>query len=74
MAVGGALFGPTAARNQSKSLVEFRAGKMNLNISTKMVSPDKRKGLLSVLQVRTFFELLIVISIHHVLTIRKSTP
>merc|ERR1711936_610942 len=50
MAVGGALFGPTAARNQSKSLVEFRAGKMNLNLSTKMVSPDKRKGLLSVLQ------------------------
>eukprot|EP00092_Neocalanus_flemingeri_P001767 GFUD01001885.1.p1 GENE.GFUD01001885.1~~GFUD01001885.1.p1 ORF type:complete len:393 (-),score=182.01 GFUD01001885.1:175-1353(-) len=50
MAVGGALFGPTAARNASKSLVEFRAGKMNLNISTKMVSPDKRKGMLSVLQ------------------------
>merc|ERR1712106_137633 len=30
--------------------VEFRAGKMNLNLSTKMVSPDKRKGMLTVLQ------------------------
>merc|ERR1712106_429360 len=27
-----------------------RAGKMNLNLSTKMVSPDKRKGMLTVLQ------------------------
>ena len=51
MAVGGALFGPTAARSQSKGLVEFRAGKMNLNLTTKMVSPDKRKGMLTVLQV-----------------------
>jgi len=50
MAVGGALFGPTAARSQSKGLVEFRAGKMNLNLTTKMVSPDKRKGMLTVLQ------------------------
>jgi len=50
MAVGGALFGPTAARSASKGLVEFRAGKMNLNLSTKMVSPDKRKGMLTVLQ------------------------
>ena len=52
MAVGGALFGPSAARNQPKGLVEFRAGKMNLNLTTKMVSPDKRKGMLTVLQVR----------------------
>jgi len=51
MAVGGALFGNTAARSTGpKALVEFKAGKMNMNASTKMVSPDKRKGLLSVLQ------------------------
>jgi len=50
MAVGGALFGNSPARSQSKALVEFRAGKMNLNTTTKMVTPDKRKGLLSVLQ------------------------
>jgi len=30
--------------------VEFRAGKMNLNATTKMVSPDKRKGMLAVTQ------------------------
>ena len=52
MAVGEALFGPTATRNQSKGLVEFRAGKMNFNQSTKMVSPDKRKGLVTVIQVK----------------------
>jgi len=50
MAVGGPLFGNAAARSTSKSLVEFRAGKMTLNASTKMVSPDKRKGLVSVYQ------------------------
>jgi len=50
MAVGGALFGGNAGRSQSKSLVEFRAGKMNLNATTKMVHPDKRKGLVSVYQ------------------------
>jgi len=51
MAVGGALFGNTAARGgASKALVEFRAGKMTLNTTSKMVSPDKRKGLVSVLQ------------------------
>jgi len=50
MAVGGALFGPSATRNQSKGLVEFRAGKMNFNQTTKMVSPDKRKGLVTVIQ------------------------
>ena len=43
MAVGGALFGNTAARGgASKALVEFRAGKMTLNTTSKMVSPDKR--------------------------------
>ena len=41
-----ALFG----RSQAKSLVEFRAGKMNFNTTTKMVSPDKRKGMLIVTQ------------------------
>jgi len=50
MAVGGALFGGNVGRSQSKSLVEFRAGKMNLNNTTKMVHPDKRKGLVSVYQ------------------------
>ena len=33
-----ALFG----RSQAKSLVEFRAGKMNFNTTTKMVSPRPR--------------------------------
>ena len=52
MAVGGALFGPSTTRTSGpKALVEFRAGKMTFNESTKMVSPDKRKGMLSVLQV-----------------------
>ncbi|XP_023342375.1 proteasomal ubiquitin receptor ADRM1 [Eurytemora carolleeae] len=50
MAVGGPLFGGATTRSTSKSLVEFRAGKMTLNASTKMVSPDKRKGLVSVYQ------------------------
>lgn len=50
MAVGGALFGGNAARSQSKGLVEFRAGKMNLHATTKMVTSDKRKGLVSVYQ------------------------
>jgi len=52
MAVGGALFGNTAGARAgaSKALVEFRAGKMTLNTTSKMVSPDKRKGLVSVLQ------------------------
>lgn len=44
-----ALFGNTASsRNQSKNLVEFRAGKMHMN--GKMVTPDKRKGLVYVHQ------------------------
>lgn len=50
MAVGGPLFGPSSGRTQSKALVEFRCGKMTFNDSTKMVSPDKRKGLLMVTQ------------------------
>ena len=51
MAVGGPLFGPsTGGRSQSKALVEFRCGKMTFNETTKMVSPDKRKGLLMVTQ------------------------
>ena len=46
MAVGGALFGNTAGARAgaSKALVEFRAGKMTLNTTSKMVSPDKRSG------------------------------
>ena len=43
-----ALFGRSQAKS---SLVEFRAGKMTFNTTTKMVSPDKRKGMLTVLQV-----------------------
>jgi len=52
MAVGGPLFGSSSGgRSQAKSsLVEFRAGKMTFNASTKMVSPDKRKGMLMVTQ------------------------
>jgi len=50
MAVGGPLFGNASARSSSKTLVEFRAGKMTMNASTKLVSPDKRKGLLSIYQ------------------------
>ena len=45
MDVGGA-----SGRSQSKALVEFRAGKMNLNATNKMVTADKRKGLVSVYQ------------------------
>jgi len=41
------LFG-NQSRSQSKNLVEFRAGKMNMTGST--VSPDKRKGLIYVHQ------------------------
>ena len=43
-----ALFGNSAGRNQSKNLVEFRAGKMT--VKGKMVHPDTRKGLLYVHQ------------------------
>lgn len=48
MPSSGALFGNTNARNQSKNLVEFKAGKMTMK--GKMVHPDKRKGLLYVYQ------------------------
>ncbi|KAL0268198.1 UNVERIFIED_CONTAM: hypothetical protein PYX00_010228 [Menopon gallinae] len=43
-----ALFGNATSRNQSKNLVEFKAGKMVMK--GKMVHPDKRKGLLYVYQ------------------------
>ncbi|BFZ04717.1 hypothetical protein BsWGS_07756 [Bradybaena similaris] len=44
-----ALFGSSASsRSQSKNLVEFRAGKMQMK--GKMVHPDKRKGLVYVYQ------------------------
>ena len=51
MAVGGALFGPSsgAASLGPKALVEFRAGKMRFNEANKLVTPDERKGVLSVL-------------------------
>ncbi|GAB6028433.1 hypothetical protein CHUAL_002593 [Chamberlinius hualienensis] len=42
------LFGNSASRSQSKNLLEFRAGKMNLKGN--MVHPDKRKGLVYVHQ------------------------
>lgn len=44
----GALFGAAGNHSQSKNLVEFKAGKMTMK--GKMVHPDKRKGLLYVLQ------------------------
>ncbi|KAI5756225.1 hypothetical protein M8J77_023126 [Diaphorina citri] len=48
MPSGGALFGSTVSRSQSKNLVEFKAGKMTMK--GKMVHPDKRKGLVYVHQ------------------------
>jgi len=42
------LFGNAASRNQSKNLLEFKAGKMSLKGN--MVHPDKRKGLIYVHQ------------------------
>lgn len=42
------LFGNTGGRNQSKNLLEFKAGKMQLKGN--MVHPDKRKGLVYVHQ------------------------
>ncbi|XP_065897813.1 proteasomal ubiquitin receptor ADRM1-A-like [Dysidea avara] len=42
-----ALFGPSdGGSREPRSLVEFRAGKMQLKESTHMVVPDKRKGLI----------------------------
>lgn len=37
--------------NSQKPLVEFKAGKMNYTESTKRVVPDKRKGLIQLIQV-----------------------
>lgn len=48
MPTGGALFGNSSSRSQSKNLVEFKAGKMT--VKGKMVYPDKRKGLVYVYQ------------------------
>lgn len=48
MPTGGALFGSSSSRSQSKNLVEFKAGKMTMK--GKMVYPDKRKGLVYVYQ------------------------
>lgn len=45
---GTALFSNSSSRNQSKNLVEFKAGKMTMK--GKMVHPDKRKGLLYIFQ------------------------
>jgi len=44
-------FGPSsgAASSGPKVLVEFRAGKMRFNEANKLVTPDERKGVLSVL-------------------------
>jgi len=42
------LFGNSSSRNQSKNLVEFRAGKMTMRGN--MVHPDKRKGLVYIHQ------------------------
>ena len=46
----GGLFGSSRGQETSKYLVEFRAGKMTFNSSTKMVTPDKRKGTVMVHQ------------------------
>lgn len=45
---GTALFANSSSRNQSKNLIEFKAGKMTMK--GKMVHPDKRKGLLYIFQ------------------------
>jgi hypothetical protein len=47
-----ALFGGgrSAAQQQSKYLVEFRAGKLNFNSNDKMVTPDRRKGMIMIQQ------------------------
>lgn len=55
MAVGGALFSGgrgqgAAGGSGSRALVEFKAGKMNFNSASKMVTPDKRKGLVCIEQ------------------------
>jgi len=50
MASGGALFGNAGTRAATKALVEFRAGKLNLDTSSKMVTADARKGTVAVYQ------------------------
>lgn len=47
MPAGTALFG-SSSRNQSKNLLEFKAGKMSMKGKT--VHPDKRKGLVYIYQ------------------------
>lgn len=42
------LFGNPHKATSSKPLVEFRAGKMTMEIGTSMVIPDKRKGLVQI--------------------------
>lgn len=53
MSGGGALFSGGrggSAGTGSRALVEFRAGKMTLDARTKLVTADKRKGLIQVEQ------------------------
>jgi len=45
-----AMPGNVAGGAGSKALVEFRAGKMNYNDSTRKVTPDKRKGIIRLVQ------------------------
>ncbi len=45
-----ALFGGGRPREQSKYLVEFRAGKMTFDADSKLVTPDKRRGTVMVHQ------------------------
>jgi len=42
------LFGNVASSSSSKALVEFRAGKMQMASGTKLVTPDKRKGMVQI--------------------------
>ncbi len=46
--MSSALFGTGGAQSRTKSIVEFKAGKMTLKGKT--VNPDKRKGLVYVYQ------------------------
>lgn len=51
MAVGGALFSGGGMRQSGpKALVSFKAGKMNLDAATNLVTADKRKGQVTVEQ------------------------
>lgn len=42
------LFGNQDAASVSKALVEFRAGKMRMESSSNLVTPDKRKGMVQI--------------------------